>query len=309
MFKNLYYKLFVGIHLYKSLNKIRYFEKKLYSKSARFAIPFCYRGKGYFKKIEPRQNSFEIEELYKIICQMEPRAVLEIGTARGGTLYLWAQASRADALILSVDLPGGKFGGAYPAERIPFYKAFARNDQKIHLLRKNSHAAETLETVKRYLVHQPVDFAFIDGDHTYEGVKSDFYLYSPLVRKGGIIAFHDILARPDVRDIEVHRFWNEIKNSYASEEIIGPDGSGKKVGIGLLHVDEPITRDERQRVVGYDFLHGCPEVNPSSRSFRFKSAMYFSRCLLWETRCCCSCVKNVFQRRSNTRSPVVPTKS
>jgi predicted O-methyltransferase YrrM len=38
-----------------------------------------------------------------------------------------------------------------------------------------------------------VDFLFIDADHSYEGVKKDFEMYSPLVRKGGIIAFHDII--------------------------------------------------------------------------------------------------------------------
>jgi hypothetical protein len=30
-----------------------------------------------------------------------------------------------------------------------------------------------------------VDFLFIDGDHTYEGVKKDFEMYSPLVRREG----------------------------------------------------------------------------------------------------------------------------
>jgi hypothetical protein len=38
---------------------------------------------------------------------------------------------------------------------------------------------------------------FIDGDHTYEGVRRDFEMYSPLVRKGGIIAFHDIYPGPE----------------------------------------------------------------------------------------------------------------
>jgi hypothetical protein len=27
-----------------------------------------------------------------------------------------------------------------------------------------------------------VDFIFIDGDHTYEGVKRDFEMHSPLMR-------------------------------------------------------------------------------------------------------------------------------
>lgn len=36
-----------------------------------------------------------------------------------------------------------------------------------------------------------IDFLFIDGDHSYEGVKKDFELYSTLVNDNGIIVIHD----------------------------------------------------------------------------------------------------------------------
>jgi predicted O-methyltransferase YrrM len=35
------------------------------------------------------------------------------------------------------------------------------------------------------------DFVFIDGDHSYEGLKGDWESWSPLVTSGGIIALHD----------------------------------------------------------------------------------------------------------------------
>lgn len=114
---------------------------------------------------------------------------MKIGTARGGTLYLWLQAASSDATIVSVDLPEGEFGGAYPACRVPFYKAFARLKQTLHLLRTDSHLAETLEQVKNLFASESIDFAFIDGDHTYEGVKADFQQYAPLVRPGGWLPF------------------------------------------------------------------------------------------------------------------------
>ncbi len=37
-----------------------------------------------------------------------------------------------------------------------------------------------------------IDALFIDGDHAYKAVLQDWLLYSPLVRPGGIIAFHDV---------------------------------------------------------------------------------------------------------------------
>jgi len=79
----------------------------------------------------------------------------------------------------------------------------------------------------------PIDLLFIDGDHSYQGVKSDFEMYSPLVRDSGIVAFHDIAhARSDYG---VKLFWNEIKNGYKYREIINSGASADQaLGIGLL---------------------------------------------------------------------------
>lgn len=38
---------------------------------------------------------------------------------------------------------------------------------------------------------QTFNFVFIDADHSYEGVLSDFLNYSPKVSENGLIAFHD----------------------------------------------------------------------------------------------------------------------
>lgn len=236
--KKLYYRMLKGRHFAQGLSQLRQLEKKLFSREARFAIPFAYRGKGFYKTIEPRQNPLEIEELYRAVCGLAPQRVLEVGTARGGTLYLWAQATIDGATIVSVDLPEGDFGGAYPEEKVPFYQAFARPGQRLHLLRKDSHDPKTVAEVRQLFAASPVDFAFIDGDHTYEGVKADFFDYGPLVRPGGLIAFHDILPRPDMPSIQVDRFWQELKSTHRTRDIIGADASGRKIGIGLLYVEE-----------------------------------------------------------------------
>jgi predicted O-methyltransferase YrrM len=233
MIKKLLYSMMASMHRGRGLNQLRSLEGKLVSPQARFAVPFVYKGKGFFKSIEPRQNPVEIEELYHAVREIAPMRVLEIGTARGGTLYLWTQVAADDATIVSVDLPGGEFGGAYPDCRIPFYQAFARQRQDLHLLRKDSHMPQTIEDVCDLFDNHPIDFAFIDGDHTYEGAKADFRNYGPLVRPGGIIAFHDILPRPDLPEIQVHRLWSEVRAKHDTRELIGPEGSGRKIGIGI----------------------------------------------------------------------------
>ena len=42
-----------------------------------------------------------------------------------------------------------------------------------------------------------IGFLWVDGDHTYKGVKTDFDLFSPHLTNGGIIAIHDVLHRSE----------------------------------------------------------------------------------------------------------------
>ncbi len=132
-------------------------------------------------------------------------------------------------------MPGGPFGGGYPEWRIPLYKSFARDGQKIFLIGGDSHDPKMLKKVKEILGGRKLDFLFIDGDHTYEGVRRDFEMYFPLVRKGGIIAFHDIVPHPPETGAEVDKFWNEIKNNYKYLERV-KDWKQDWVGISVLYV-------------------------------------------------------------------------
>jgi predicted O-methyltransferase YrrM len=183
--------------------------------------------------IMPAQVREEILELLKVLIQYKPRNILEIGTSRGGTLFLFSRIASPDAIIISIDLPGGPFGGGYPVWKIPIYRSFVLPSQKLSLIRGDSHDLRTLKIVKEILEGRKLDILFIDGDHTYEGVKKDFEMYSPLVREGEIIAFHDIVPHPPETRCEVDKFWNEIKYNYRYIEIVR-NWAQKWAGIGVL---------------------------------------------------------------------------
>lgn len=42
-----------------------------------------------------------------------------------------------------------------------------------------------------------IDFIFIDGDHSYAACRADIEAWTPFVRRGGVIAFHDFGSRAD----------------------------------------------------------------------------------------------------------------
>jgi predicted O-methyltransferase YrrM len=194
------------------------------------AIRFSFDGLGGL--IAPVQSAWELTKLAEVVHVLRPRIVLEIGTARGGTLFTFSRLAETDATIISIDLPGGDFGDGYPQWKESIYKKFASRTQNIHLLRADSHSDETVAALEKILMGREIDFLFIDGDHTYEGVAKDYANYAPLVRNGGVIGFHDIRS-PDP-SYGVPRLWNELKQKIPHEEFLEPGGIN--MGIGVLFI-------------------------------------------------------------------------
>jgi len=61
-------------------------------------------------------------------------------------------------------------------------------------------------------------------------------MYSPLVRKGGIIAFHDIVPGPQENVGGVPKFWKELKKKLGTIKVmeIVKDWNQGGYGIGLV---------------------------------------------------------------------------
>ena len=196
---------------------------------------FNFAKKNFNKPIPFWQKKEEIIMLMEILQKQKPKYVLEIGTAGGGSLFMLSQGIEDDSILISIDLPNGQFGGGYPDNRITLYKSFAKTSQKIKLIRKDSHSLESLKSVKKILKENSLDFIFIDGDHSYDGVKKDYELYAPLVKKNGLIAFHDIVQGSPENVGGVPIFWKQLKEKHKHLEIVSDWNQGG-YGIGIIYI-------------------------------------------------------------------------
>lgn len=163
----------------------------------------------------------EMDQCLELLSACSPRSVLEIGVANGGSLREWAQVAADDAVVIGVDIG------------VPEMFA-AKEKQQVHLIAGNSHSPETMRLITG--IQKSFDFLFIDGGHEYENVKADFEMYSPLVVKGGIIAFHDIVPGPRANVGGVPEYWQELKALLPNHLEIVKDWAQGGYGIGILFV-------------------------------------------------------------------------
>jgi len=103
----------------------------------------------------------------------------------------------------------------------------------------DSHSQETVDILKAKLDGRKIDLLFIDGDHSYDGVKRDWKLYEPFVRY--IVAFHDIYTKGHSANPEVYRLWDEIVDKEMNIPLISfkknrPVELGWTMGIGIMLV-------------------------------------------------------------------------
>lgn len=173
----------------------------------------------------------EIDALARFVLVTNPKNVMEIGSHHGGTMYLWCKLLKNEGKRIAVDLPGGRFGGLAAEDIDRRNERMQAWSPEMSIICEDSHDVATFEKVRGLLGEERLDFLFIDGDHTYEGVKLDFFMYRNLVRPGGFIAFHDI------KDTELHR----QQNCYVSrlwDELTGDKmdirAEGEWGGIGVI---------------------------------------------------------------------------
>lgn len=126
--------------------------------------------------------------LSKLASNIRDGYALEIGSYLGASAFFIAAGLKGSSKLICIDT----WTNIAMSEGMrDTYNEFVENtrdlQEKIIMIRGLSY--EVIDKVKQ--ITKEMDLLFIDGDHSYDGVKKDWDLYFPLVKKGGYVIFHD----------------------------------------------------------------------------------------------------------------------
>lgn len=170
-----------------------------------------------------QQNPDEFAALTLFLRERRPhKSYMEIGSASGGAcLFLFREVGFES--VVSLD------DGEHP--RAPAQAQHFAELPNFTQFLGDSHSPEARAFLQR-TVKGKFDVAFIDGDHSWEGVWQDVELTLPFCRKGALVIFHDTLACDGVKKAW-HRLIKEKRITPLAEYL----GEDRPLGIGIGEIN------------------------------------------------------------------------
>ena len=190
--------------------------------------------------------------IYSLIYFHKFKSLVCLGSGGGYIPRIMTQARydlSIEGFYNEVSMEWGENGSTYLVDACNGFNGEVDWESEDSVLRDRFHPKFIKETTEsayyNFFVKQDIkiDYLHIDADHTFEGVKKDFELYSQRMNKGGIITVHDT-------DKSYVDNFTEIQN-HEGDDLSGPSEFVKTI-------------DKRKFEVFNLFNHGIMPDFPSS---------------------------------------------
>lgn len=169
---------------------------------------------------------------FSLILNIRPNRILCVGSRKGFIPAICALACQENGFG-QVDFVDAGYDQDNPNHwtGIGWWKKIDPDKHFLELdanKRLKTYVMTTKKFAQKY--HYRYKYIYIDGDHSYQGVKTDYNLFWPRLAKNGLMVFHDVVVKKDkgVPLFGVWKFWNEIKEN----KIIFP--IPKNSGLGII---------------------------------------------------------------------------
>lgn len=151
-------------------------------------------------------NRDELLFIEALVLFTQSKVCVEVGVAFGDSLiHLCRAAKQHDGFVYGFDV-WEKWG---LNKQIKVHGSMESAAKKIHDAKLDNFHLTKVDTYgeREFFINElkrlcpnGIDFAFIDGEHSYRGIKNDFTVIYPLLKKTGIIVFHDTLMIDGCRE-------------------------------------------------------------------------------------------------------------
>ncbi len=156
---------------------------------------------------------------YSLIQNLKPKNILVVGSLKGYIPAIIALACKENNFG-HVDFVDAGFDDQAKGKNwcgIGFWK---KNDPKEHFAQIGvekfitTHVMLAKEFAKKH-PKKKYQYIYIDGDHSYQGVKLDYKLFYSKLERGGLMSFHDIAVTGKLSGnlYGVNKFWQELKSN------------------------------------------------------------------------------------------------
>jgi predicted O-methyltransferase YrrM len=143
-------------------------------------------------------NRYQQIILSLLAMQKKEGIIVELGAWIGGGALMMAPFLTHDQTYHAVD--------TFNADTMPdlYIQKHLQGRKQIEVFQTNItpvrekvvvHQGTTNQVAAGWPKSLKIDLLFIDADHSYEAVRADWLNWSPFVKKGGIIAFHDYYVK------------------------------------------------------------------------------------------------------------------
>ena len=166
-----------------------------------------------------QQNPDEFAALTIFLRERGPHTnYMEIGSASGGAcLFLSREVGFGRVLSLDDGQHPRAVAQGENFAQVPNFKQFLGD----------SHS-EAARSFLEENVEGKLDVAFIDGDHSYEGVRQDIQLSRPFCRRGALMILHDTVACEGVK-----MSWHQCVEEGILKPLAEFIGAEKPLGIAV----------------------------------------------------------------------------
>lgn len=139
------------------------------------------------------KNPCDLLIYQEIVTENKPDIIIECGTFFGGTALFLADVCELldNGLVATIDDVQDIQSHLHKMLRRPFHRIRPEHDRILYIIGRSDTDPKVLDFLKHYINQNTKIMVILDSEHSYEHVKEQLELYSPLITEGQYLIVED----------------------------------------------------------------------------------------------------------------------